>query len=59
MYDELSALYAVADDHEAAILDDLAKRAGLRWECGCSWYNPSADKQCGGCDRARDEEEEE
>ena len=40
--DEVAALYDVAEDHEASMLDDLLKRAGLRWDCrSCDgWTGP-------------------
>lgn len=50
---ELSALYAVARDHEAALLDDLALRAGLRWQCACRFFNPTRDLTCDGCGHPR------
>lgn len=31
--DRLDRLYGVADDYEAATLDELKERAGLTWTC--------------------------
>lgn len=46
---ELAALYAVADDGQAAVLDELVVRAGLRWRCPCGFRNPAEDAECEGC----------
>jgi hypothetical protein len=55
--DEIAHLYQVADDHEAALLDDLRRRAGLTWDCeACEdrggWTNLSGDSVCGRCGEA-------
>lgn len=53
--DPIELLYAIADDHEAAILDRLRERAGLTWECygsettPCRWTNIAAATSCERC----------
>lgn len=46
---ELASLYAVADDDQASLLDELAVRAGLRWRCVCGFLNPAEHDGCEGC----------
>ena len=55
MITELGRMYDVASDNESAMLDDLALRAGIRWQCPepCRWMNREEDRQCGGCGRER------
>ena len=64
---ELSRMYAVADDHEADVLDDLQNRAGIVWthrvEEGPgvhTWTNP-VGQPCEVCgkDQAAAEEDDE
>lgn len=51
---EVLRLYAVADDNEAAVLDDLGLRAGLLWKCPCGWLNVEAQgTTCDGCGGGR------
>src|ERR1700694_1934354 len=48
----LSALYAVASDGEAGVLDNLAHRAGAVWTCAfCRWHNVAAALACEECGR--------
>lgn len=42
----LNELYAVADDHEAAVLDNVAIRSGLIWVCDCGRRNPHWFDSC-------------
>ncbi len=56
--DPVARMYAVADDSETAILDDLRDQAGLTWECrdenGMShWTNDEDDTKCGRCGKRR------
>lgn len=50
--DELTRrLYDAANDHEAAMLDDLRDRAGITWTCPASpWTNPKGET-CDDCGR--------
>lgn len=50
-------LYAVADDHEADVLDSLRRRAGMVWDClGCRWCNVASDDTCEQCGAVREQE---
>lgn len=56
--DAISAMYDVADDYEAEVLDGLRLRAGLTWDClggrGLAhWTNTEDDSTCGECGRPR------
>jgi hypothetical protein len=48
----LDALYAVADEQDAVIIDELSVRAGLAWRCpdDPSWTMQMGER-CGGCQR--------
>ena len=54
---ELDQMYGVAYDWEVDVLDDLLRRAGLRWEHSGCWTNRADDAACGRCGRPRDEVE--
>lgn len=46
----LDRLFAVANDGEAGLLDDLMRRAGVIWTCpGCAWHNPADSRTCEQC----------
>lgn len=52
---EIHALYEVASDAEADLLDRLRRRAGQTWEhIGC-WTNVVANARCENCGRLRTE----
>lgn len=57
--DEISEMYAVADDGEADTLDALRLRAGLTWDCTpagedfAHWTNLRTDDRCGQCGAPR------
>jgi hypothetical protein len=58
MDDQLTQLYNVAGDGEAAMLDDLRRRAGQTWEhIGC-WTNTTDDDACENCGKPRAEIDE-
>ena len=58
----IDKLYAVADDHDTAVLDRLRDAAGLTWECygteakPCRWTNQAEDRRCGRCGRCGGEQ---
>ena len=49
IYTEGDLMYQVAEDWEAAVLDDLRRRAGLTWEHEGCWTNLITDDRCGKC----------
>lgn len=50
MHDILDRLYRFATDDEAAVLDDLQRRAGLLWLClSCHWHNQTSRDTCEQC----------
>lgn len=49
MKSELTALYDVADDGEASILDDLRQRAGLTKDCSGHWTTTPDHPRCAVC----------
>ena len=58
--DDVTRMYAVADDYEADQLDELRRRAGLIWECDggnpdqfSHWTNPEVADRCERCGRPR------
>ena len=56
--DILARMLAVASDGEAAMLDDLAERAGVVWNCrddeGSShWTNRDTDAACCRCGKPK------
>lgn len=54
---EVRALYDVAGDDAAAVLDDLTVRAGLVWACGsCRYRNQPGSASCEGCGAPADGE---
>lgn len=58
MPDQISQMWAVATEKEGELLQDLAARAGLRWECrSCSTMNvvpePGTEDRCAGCGERR------
>lgn len=56
MSEDLAALYSIASDYEASVLDDLRERAGQTWTCRvCPWTMPGEDKTCEQCGRTIDE----
>jgi hypothetical protein len=57
-YLDLSKLYEVAEDYEAAVLDRLRDRAGLTWEClntdgHAHWTNDADERVCGKCGKVK------
>lgn len=50
---DLDTLYLAANDEEAAFLDALAVKAGLRWKCACGWANTMNDRTCDFCSEPR------
>jgi len=49
---ELDALYQVASDYQADVLDELRRKAGQIWDhIGC-WTNVSTETVCGKCGRS-------
>ncbi len=47
--DPLAAIYEVATDDEAGLLDALLARAHLIWTCRCGWYTPVTSAKCQNC----------
>ena len=56
---ELDELYAVADDHEVGVLDELRRRAGQTWDHPLCWTNMGTSTHCEECGKSRREIEEE
>ena len=52
---DVDAMYRVAEDWEADVLDALRERAGITWEHEGCWTNMADDKRCGGCGEPREE----
>lgn len=52
-FDPLAEMYAIADDDEVDVLDDLRLRAGLIWTCPKGWRNPRDADVCECCDARR------
>jgi hypothetical protein len=62
---ELARMFDVAEDHELAMLDEVAERAGLIWICrdpgpggdhpgeGCGYSNDEDAERCQGCGAPR------
>jgi hypothetical protein len=55
---ERARLYAVADDAEKAVLDQLSEKAGIIWVCrhrdaSACWTNPEEAARCERCGKAR------
>ncbi len=44
--DEVTSMYAVADDGESDMLDNLRERAGIIWTHYSCWTNTVADGPC-------------
>jgi len=55
MDDDLAAMYQVAEDWEADVLDQLRRRAGVTWECDCpgGWTNLATETNCAKCGKPR------
>ena len=53
MAEVLVRLYGVATDEEAAVLDTLALRAGIKWHCACGWHNAERVLYCEDCGHPR------
>lgn len=50
----LDRLYDVAGDYEVSVLDELTRRAELRWTCpSCDWVNTAEAAGCEMCPTAR------
>jgi hypothetical protein len=47
---DLDRLYSVATDAETSVIDEVARRAGIHWHCGCGWHNPGLVSHCEDCD---------
>ena len=64
---EVDRMYDVADDYEAATLDELRRRAGITWECyrgdpdrlSSCWTNMADDEVCQQCGTPRPAAEQE
>lgn len=51
--DAIGRLYDAATDYDISVLDDLLRRAGLRWEhVGC-WTNTTRTRTCENCGKRR------
>jgi len=53
MAELLIRLYGVATDEETALLDSLAIRAGIKWQCACGWHNAERVLYCEDCREPR------
>ena len=56
--DVLGALWEAADDYEADMITDVARRAGLCWKCpdeACNWNNRADEARCGSCGKTANE----
>jgi len=53
MGEQLTRLYGVATDDEAAVLDRLAFEAGIKWRCVCGWHNAEHASRCEDCETPR------
>lgn len=49
----ITRLYIAATDHELTVIDDVLRRAGLRWEHIDCWTNTTRDRTCGNCGKRR------
>lgn len=50
---EIDAMYRVAEDWEADVLDQLRRRAGITWEHTGCWTNYADVNECERCGRSR------
>lgn len=65
--DILGRLWEHADDYEAEVISQLARKAGILWQCHasdaqvgnleCLWDNREDDATCGSCGASRPERE--
>ena len=51
--DILGALFGVADDYEADVLEHVALKAGLLWRCSCRYVTRASLQRCCGCHARR------
>jgi hypothetical protein len=51
--DVLTALFEAANDHEATVIENVAKKAGLIWICPVEPWTNRAGETCGRCGRTQ------